>query len=158
MNKGLRILGWTAMGLLAVSVFGLVTMLLWNWLVPVLFNGPIIGFWQALGLLVLSKLLFWGAGGKGNHNHWKNKVYNKFSSMTPEEREALKQKMKEKWCHWEESGSSKDSSTSNDWRRGSVKNRLKSDKKIERWPDLFVQGNCGNFCNVESFLSFAALC
>ena len=136
MNKGLRILGWTAMGLLAVSVFGLVTMLLWNWLVPVLFNGPIIGFWQALGLLVLSKLLFWGAGGKGNHwrsrgyqNHWKNKVYNKFSSMTPEEREALKQKMKEKWCHWEESGSSKDSSTSNDWRRGSVKKSLKKWQK-----------------------------
>lgn len=121
MNKGMKILGWTAVGLLAISVFGLVTMLLWNWLVPALFNGPVISFWQALGLLVLSKLLFWGAGGKGNHwrshryqNHWKNKFYNKFSSMTPEEREALKQKMKEKWCHWEEGGSSKDSATSND--------------------------------------------
>lgn len=121
MNKGMRILGWTALGLLAVSVFGLVTMLLWNWLVPVLFNGPVITFWQALGLLILSKLLFWGAGGKGNHwrshhyqNHWKNKFYNKFASMTPEERQALKEKMKEKWCHWEGTGSSKDSATSND--------------------------------------------
>ena len=120
MNKGLRILAWTAMGVLAVTAFGLVVMLLWNWLVPVLFNGPIIGFWQALGLLVLSKLLFWGGGGKGHNwrsnsyqNHWKNKFYNKFSSMTPEEREALKQKMKEKWCHWEESSSPKDSSGSN---------------------------------------------
>ena len=164
MNKGLRILGWTAMGLLAVSVFGLVTMLLWNWLVPVLFNGPVISFWQALGLLVLSKLLFWGAGGKGHNwrsrgyqNHWKNKFYNKFSSMTPEERENLKQKMKEKWCHWEGSSSSKESAGSNDWRHDSVKNHSKSDKKVERWCVLFVQGNCGNFCNVESFLSFAAL-
>jgi len=121
MNKGMRILGWAAMGVLAVTIFGLVTMLLWNWLVPVLFNGPIISFWQALGLLILSKLLFWGAGGKGHHwrsqryqNHWKNKLYNKFSSMTPEEREALKQKMKEKWCHWEESSSPKQSAGSND--------------------------------------------
>ena len=121
MNRGMRILGWTAMGLLAVSIFGLVTMFLWNWLVPVLFNGPIISFWQALGLLVLSKLLFWGAGAKGSHwrshgyqNHWKNKFYNKFSSMTPEERQALKEKLKEKWCHWEETGSSKDSAPSND--------------------------------------------
>ena len=86
------------MGVLAVTIFGLATMLLWNWLVPVLFNGPVISFWQALGLLVLSKLLFWGAGGKGHwrshgyQNHWKNKFYNKFSSMTPEERETLKQK------------------------------------------------------------------
>ena len=34
-------------------------------------------------------------------------------SMTPEERAALKQKMKEKWCHWEENPSPKDSGGSN---------------------------------------------
>ena len=121
MNKGMRILGWAAMGVIAVTAFGLITMLLWNWLVPVLFNGPIISFWQALGLLILSKLLFWGAGGKGHNwrshahqNHWKNKFYNKFSSMTPEEREVLKKRMKEKWCGWEESSSPKESAGTND--------------------------------------------
>ena len=51
------------LGLLAITLLGVVTMLLWNWLVPDLFNGPVITYWQALGLLVLSKILFWGWGG-----------------------------------------------------------------------------------------------
>ena len=37
-----------------------VLMLLWNWLVPDLFSGPEITFWQAAGLLLLSKILFSG--------------------------------------------------------------------------------------------------
>lgn len=32
--------------------------LLWNWLVPTLFGGPIVTFWQAFGLMALSGLLF----------------------------------------------------------------------------------------------------
>lgn len=122
MNRGVKFLAFVALGVLAIFLIGFVTMSLWNWLVPVLFNGPIITFWQALGLLLLSKLLFWGFGGKKQwhshgpqvENHWKNKFYNKFSSMTPEERSALKEKMKEKWCSWEEKTSPKDSGTSND--------------------------------------------
>jgi hypothetical protein len=122
MNRGVKFLAFVALGVLAIFLIGFVTMSLWNWLVPVLFNGPIITFWQALGLLLLSKLLFWGFGGKKQwhshgpqaEDHWKNKFYNKFSSMTPEERSALKEKMKEKWCSWEEKTSPKDSSTSND--------------------------------------------
>jgi len=123
MNKGVKFLAFVALGVLAILVIGFVTMSLWNWLVPVLFNGPFITFWQALGLLLLSKILFSGFGGKrhchSNHgpqseNHWKNKFYNKFSSMTPEERSALKEKMKEKWCTWEEKASPKDSDTSID--------------------------------------------
>ncbi len=43
---------------LAVAVSSLLAMVLWNWLVPTLFGLPAIGFWQALGLLVLSRILF----------------------------------------------------------------------------------------------------
>lgn len=39
---------------------GWVTMLLWNWLVPVIFGLGTITFWQALGLIVLVKLIFGG--------------------------------------------------------------------------------------------------
>ena len=39
---------------------GWVTMLLWNWLVPVIFGLETITFWQALGLIVLVKLVFGG--------------------------------------------------------------------------------------------------
>lgn len=41
-------------------LFGWVTMLLWNWLVPVIFGLGTITFWQALGLIVLVKLVFGG--------------------------------------------------------------------------------------------------
>lgn len=31
---------------------------LWNWLVPAIFGGPVITFWQALGLNFLTSILF----------------------------------------------------------------------------------------------------
>ena len=99
--KRLKILACIALGFLFLFLFGSVTMLLWNWLVPELFNGPLITFWQALGLLLLSKILFsspWGKGGSkcGNNNFgsaWQSKMSQKFSNLSPEEREALKSKM-----------------------------------------------------------------
>ena len=44
--------------LLAVLLFGGPLMLLWNWLMPTLFQFPEITFWQACGLQLLSTLLF----------------------------------------------------------------------------------------------------
>ncbi len=73
------------------------TFSLWNWLVPELFHGPLITFWQALGLLLLSKILFGGFHGKrGGHmrEHWRNRWENKMKSMTPEQREELRKKWK----------------------------------------------------------------
>jgi len=39
-------------------VLALSTMLLWNWLMPDIFGLKTISFWQALGLLLLTTLLF----------------------------------------------------------------------------------------------------
>jgi hypothetical protein len=45
--------------LLCVPVLGVVVMLLWNWVMPPIFPGVAeIGFWRALGLLVLCRVLF----------------------------------------------------------------------------------------------------
>lgn len=106
---------------IAIFFFALITMLLWNWLVPVLFAGPIITYGQALGLLVLTKILFFGLGGRrGWHTdpeasaHWKHRFYEKVSSWTPEEREAFKNKMRDKWCTPREKAQAKDSMNSND--------------------------------------------
>ena len=41
-----------------VLLLTLPTMWLWNWLMPVIFGLPEIGFWQAFGLLILSNILF----------------------------------------------------------------------------------------------------
>lgn len=55
------------LGVAAVFGFTYVVMLLWNALVPELFNGPIVNYWQTMGLLVLSKIIFSGiGGGKGD--------------------------------------------------------------------------------------------
>ena len=50
----------TIIGLLvlAVILFGYPTLLLWNWLMPTIFNLPYIGFWQACGLNLLASILF----------------------------------------------------------------------------------------------------
>jgi hypothetical protein len=39
-------------------VLALPTMLLWNWVVPPVFDLPPINFWQALGINLLSGILF----------------------------------------------------------------------------------------------------
>lgn len=108
-RRGWWIAKFVVFGLLMLVVFGLVTQTLWNWLVPVLFSGPLISFWQAMGLLALSKILFWGFGGGGHRrwgghrNHqWKQQWAEKYSKLSPEEREKFKQRFKEKWCAWEE--------------------------------------------------------
>jgi hypothetical protein len=78
--------------ILAVLLAGAAVMYLWNMLVPALFNGPSISFIQAVGLLILSKLLFKGfnfrKGGHCSHGHgyWKEKL----DKMDPEERDRLK--------------------------------------------------------------------
>jgi len=60
-----KFLGIGIFFLAAIAALGAVTMLLWNWLITTLFNGPILSYAQALGLLVLSKILF--SGGTGKH-------------------------------------------------------------------------------------------
>lgn len=56
---------------LFMAVAGLVVMSLWNWLIPTLFSGPSVSFWQALGILLLSKILFGSHGGAGERKHKK---------------------------------------------------------------------------------------
>ena len=54
---------FVVLGIAAMIAFTFVVMWLWNWLVPEVFNGPDLTYWQTLGLLVLSKILFSGIGG-----------------------------------------------------------------------------------------------
>jgi hypothetical protein len=39
-------------------LLGLPLQLLWNWLMPDLFNLPYISFWQAVGLNLMAAILF----------------------------------------------------------------------------------------------------
>ncbi len=72
---------------------GSIVMLLWNYaLVPVLHISTVT-FWQALGILVLSKILFSSFGGRHRHRGGFMKERMMWNSMTPEQ----KQKLKEEW-------------------------------------------------------------
>ncbi len=62
---------------------------------PELFGMQVISFWQAVGLLLLCKILFGGMlGGHHGHGHGGchcggNKLRERWESMTPEERERI---------------------------------------------------------------------
>ncbi len=82
-------------GAVALAVFSAIVMLLWNWLAPALFHLPAITLVQALGLLVLSRILFgsFGGGHHGRRRHWRGRMRDRWEHMTPEERENLRRGM-----------------------------------------------------------------
>jgi hypothetical protein len=78
-------------GSLAIVLFtfigGEAVKLLWNRLLPPLFGWPAVTFWQALGLLVLSRILFGGFGRHGGRG-WR---------MKDEDRERIRQRVRERY-------------------------------------------------------------
>lgn len=77
--------------LVMAAAFSAIVMLLWNWLMPAVFGLITINFWQALGLLVLARILF-GRFGFGRNRMMgrgvrENPIHEKWMKMTPEQRE-----------------------------------------------------------------------
>jgi len=60
-------------GIGAIAIFTIVVLLLWNWLMPAIFNLPKIDFWQSLGILIFSKILFGGMQHGSSHFHKHNR-------------------------------------------------------------------------------------
>jgi len=88
-----RALAGMSIVLCAVALLSVVVMLLWNALIPELFNGPILNYWQAAGILLLSHILLRGTplyGMRGwrrarRMRSWKKRL----ASMSAEERAAF---------------------------------------------------------------------
>jgi hypothetical protein len=80
--------------LVFIAIGGAVVRLLWNWLLPAIFGLPEITFWQAIGVLALSRILF---GGFGMHSGGPRRLRNRWEHMTPEERERFRQGMRDRW-------------------------------------------------------------
>jgi hypothetical protein len=91
--KGLM---FAVFAVLFFNVFGYVVMRLWNWLMPALFGWHLISFWQGLGILVLSKILFGGfrGGRSGRSMHWRGRMRERWEHMSPDEREKFRQSMR----------------------------------------------------------------
>jgi hypothetical protein len=109
MKKVGKIILMIICGIAFVTLVIFVFMSLWNWLVPELFNGPVINFCKAAGLLLLAKIIF-GLGkghghcrkcGGGPGSMWKNKMrekwHAKMSHLSPEEKEEMKNKWQQCW-------------------------------------------------------------
>ena len=93
-NRVLRVLKFIVFAVLAATVLSFVTMRLWNWLTPALFGWHLISFWQALGILVLSKIIFGGFRGRPGQHMRQRLMAERWERMTPEEREKFRQGMR----------------------------------------------------------------
>ena len=93
--------------LLFTFIGGEVVKLLWNWLLPPLFGWRQVTFWEALGLLVLCRILFGGFSGHRGYrsgpgirrrmaDRMADRVSERWEHMTTEERERFRQRIRER--------------------------------------------------------------
>ena len=94
MRRGLK---FVVIATVMAALFGVVVMNLWNWLVPAVFGGRTVTYWQALGLLMLTRILVGGfRGGPGRGMHWRRRMIDRWEHMTPEEREKFHQGLRDR--------------------------------------------------------------
>ncbi len=108
---------------LILAITSAIVMLLWNAIVPSVFNAPMLNYWQAAGLLLLAKILFGSIGrGFGRRHHgypdeaWKKKLRAKYEAMSPEEKEKFRSKCRTRFSYIDieedvNSGAKEESST-----------------------------------------------
>jgi Ca2+/H+ antiporter, TMEM165/GDT1 family len=116
MKKGFwvkKVIGFMVLGAVAVAAFGFIVMSLWNAILPAVLGVKAITFIQALGIFILSKILFGGfRGGSGGwgrkKQEWKMRMDDKWQHMSSEERQQWKEKMRGRCRTW---GKSADDNT-----------------------------------------------
>jgi hypothetical protein len=91
---------------LFIFIGGEIVKLLWNWLLPALFHGPVITFWQAVALLALCRILFGHHGWRGGPHYVarrriRKRMSERWQQMTPEERERYRQSWRGRCGSWE---------------------------------------------------------
>jgi len=76
-RKPLKIVGMVIGGILLAGLmaflFGWVVMLLWNWLMPTIFDVATITYWQGFGIFFLAKILFGFGGDHSSSSHKEKK-------------------------------------------------------------------------------------
>jgi hypothetical protein len=77
---------------IVIAGFGQAVLHLWNWLMPDLFGLPVLRFWQAVGLMLLSWILFGGLRGFGMITEPRRRAGARdgWAALTPEERERFR--------------------------------------------------------------------
>ena len=90
-----RILKIAIFAMIVIAGFGQAVLQLWNLLVPSIFGLPMISFWQAVGLMSLSWILFGGLGmfrGRPFYaSQWQHRMGQSWEQMPAEEREKFRE-------------------------------------------------------------------
>ncbi|MFT3910017.1 MAG: hypothetical protein QM737_11360 [Ferruginibacter sp.] len=101
--------------IIACLAFSAAVMGLWNAILPEVLGVKAISFVQAVGILILSKILFGGfRGGGGWAAHKRGRwmeMQEKMATMTPEEREKFKAEWRNRCGHRWRPGASNTTST-----------------------------------------------
>jgi hypothetical protein len=101
LSRGARIAGMTVLGVAAAAVFalvfGILVMLLWNWLMPLIFGLREITYWQAFGIVILVKLIF---GTIGKHSRNDSHFRERWKRRDSEHDDWEYERGSEKWRHW----------------------------------------------------------
>lgn len=91
-------------GIAAVALFSFIVMGLWNAVLVPVIHVSAVTFWQAAGILLLSKILFSGFKGGGpmgrGRHQWNSGMKEKWQNMTPEEKEKMKQEWRQRCGGW----------------------------------------------------------
>src|SRR5213596_557371 len=92
----IRIIKFVLIGIVAVAVFGFIVMQLWNRVLAPSTGWHALTYWQAVGLLILAKILFGGfrGGGGWRGRRWRHRMRERWEQMTPEEREKFQEGMR----------------------------------------------------------------
>lgn len=103
MSAKKKFLLFPVFALAALFLGGLVVMLLWNAILPEVTKAGALSYWQAVGLLLLSRILFgnWRGGKPGSYpskkQHWKYKAWReKWANMSEEERAQFREQWRKR--------------------------------------------------------------
>ena len=87
-----------------VAVFSLAVYGLWNGVLTDVLGVKAITYWQALGILVLAKILFGGFPGRRGGPFgppWRGRMMmERWQSLTPEQREQMREEMRRRFGDW----------------------------------------------------------
>ena len=94
-----RFIFFPLIGLAFLALVSFAVMQLWNNLLPDIIHVNTITFWQALGIFILSKILFgFGKGSRMGPPWMCERMGERFKNMTDEERQVFKENMKTRMC------------------------------------------------------------
>lgn len=127
------------MFIIAIFVLGFIIMLLWNALIPGLFHGPVLDYWQAVGLLVLARVLvgirgrrmfvhgLWHWRKYGPPWHWYKHGWNRREA---EDHFFFGMSGNECWNNWQKMTPEERQQAKEDWKQ-----------KKEEWKDSWKHGH-----------------